>query len=93
MTAAVEHIKKEISCLAPDEAKELFLELQREFSGMSQNDPDESAASIEADWDAEIDSRVKEVESGSVELISGESFLRHVDQLFAQNGRKRSRQV
>ncbi len=59
----------------------------------TQADPEDSAASIEAEWDAEIDARVKEVESGTVELISGESFMRHVDQLFAQKGLTRSRQA
>lgn len=93
MTATVEHIKKEISHLAPDEAKELFLELQRDFLTTAQDNPEDSAASIEAEWDAEIDARVKEVESGTVELISGKSFMRHVDQLFAQKGLTRSRQA
>ncbi|HRQ89439.1 MAG TPA: addiction module protein [Bacteroidia bacterium] len=76
MTAAVEQIRKAIRSLAPDEIEELLMELRHDFP----------AASIEAEWNAEIDLRVKEVEEGGVELVSGEEFNRHVDRLFAGKG-------
>ena len=87
MTATVEHIKKEISSLAPAEVDELLRDLQQMYVMPS---PDgEDAASIEAEWDAEIDRRVKEIEDGTVELISGEESDRRTDAIFARMGIKR----
>jgi hypothetical protein len=37
-------------------------------------------------WDHEISDRVKDIEEGKVELISGEDFNSHVDQLLAHHG-------
>ncbi|MDB6003483.1 MAG: hypothetical protein JWR15_470 [Prosthecobacter sp.] len=91
MTAAVERIKQEIRNLPPDEVDHLLRDLQNEYTMPSPDGDD--AASIEADWDAEIDTRVREIEEGRVELISGEEFERHVDQLFAQRGLKRARRA
>ena len=49
--------------------------------------PDEEGeASVEAACDHEISARVKDIEEGKVELISGEEFDRYVDQPFAQQG-------
>lgn len=92
MTATVAHIKKEIESLAPDEAKELFRVLQRDYRMAppgDQNNQTDDEASIEAEWDAEIDVRVKEIAEGKVELISGAEFRRNTDTLFAELGVKR----
>ncbi|MDB6003572.1 MAG: hypothetical protein JWR15_559 [Prosthecobacter sp.] len=91
MTATVERIKQEIRNLAPDEVDHLLRDLQNEYTMPSPDGDD--GASIEAEWDAEIDSRVREVEEGKVELISGEDFERHVDQLFARRGLTRTRRA
>ena len=91
MTATVERIKQEIRNLAPDEVDQLLRDLQNEYTMPSPEGDDE--ASIEAEWDAEIDRRVQEIEDGKVELISGEEFERHVDQLFAQRGLTRTRRA
>ncbi len=91
MTATVERIKQEIRNLAPDEVDQLLRDLQNEYTMPSPDGDDE--ASIEAEWDAEIDRRVQEIEDGKVELISGEEFERHVDQLFAQRGLTRTRRA
>ena len=88
MTATVEHITSEIKSLAPDEAKELFRELQRDFPMVTQGDTDDEAA-VEAEWDAEIDARVKDVEDGKVELISIDESERRIDALFAKHGLQR----
>lgn len=93
MTAAVGRIKKEIESLAPNEAQELFLELQRGFFLSSQDNVEEEKAAVEAEWAAEIDLRAAEVEGGKVELVSGEAFNRHVDRLFASRGLVRSRRA
>lgn len=87
MTAAVEHIRKQIDNLAPDEARELLLDLQRSFSlplVSSGNADDE--AEVEAAWDAEIDARIKDVEGGKVKLVSGEEFERNTATLFEELG-------
>ncbi len=86
MTASVEQIKKEIRSLAPEEVDHLLRDLQREYVMPS---PDEDNASVEAAWDVEINRRAQEVMDGSVELISGEDFDRHIDQLFVKHGRAR----
>ena len=56
MTAAVERIKKEIRGLAPSDVEALLRDLQNEYV-MPSSDEDET--SVEAEWDAEIDRRVK----------------------------------
>jgi hypothetical protein len=90
MTAAVERIKQEIRELDPSDVETLLRDLQNEYVMPS---PDENEASVEAEWDAEIDRRVQEIEEGKVELISGEDFERHVDQLFARRGLTRTRRA
>lgn len=91
MPASLEHIKKEIRELAPTDVETLLRDLQDEYVMPAPSDTEE--ASIEAEWDAEIARRVKEVEDGTVELISGEEFNRHIDQLFAQRGLTRTRRA
>lgn len=83
MTAIVEHIKKEIENLAPEEAKELFRELRRDHAMVTLIEADE--ASVQALWDVELDTRADEIESGKVGLISGVESLRRVDALFAKH--------
>ena len=88
MTATLERIKKDIRNLAPDEVEILLRDLQNEYLMPSPEGDDE--ASVEAAGDAEIDARVKEVEDGKVELISGAEFRRGTEALFAELGLKRS---
>ena len=87
MTAAVEHIRKQIDNLAPDEARELLLDLQRSFSLLlvSSGNADDKAE-VEAAWDAEIDARIKDIEGGKVKLVSGEEFERNTAALFEELG-------
>lgn len=88
MTATVEHIKEEIHNLAPDEARELFQELRRDFS-FTEDDQADEEASIEAEWDDEIDARVQEIENGTVQLLTAEESERRSDAVFAQMGIQR----
>lgn len=87
MTATVERIKQEIRNLAPDEVDHLLRDLQNEYHMPSPDGDDE--ASIEAEWDAEIDRRVQEIEDGKVELISGAELRRSTNALMAELGLKR----
>jgi hypothetical protein len=84
MTATLERIKKDIKTLDQSEVEMLLRDLQNEYVMPSADG--ESEVDVEAAWDAEIAERVKDVEEGRVELISGEAFERHVDQLFAKHG-------
>lgn len=86
MTAAVERIKKEIRGLDPSDVETLLRDLQNEYVMPS---PDWDETSVEAEWDVEIDRRVKEIEEGKVELISGTELRRSTDALMAQLGLKR----
>lgn len=88
MTAVVEHIRNEIHSLAPDEARELFQELRRDFA-LTENDQAEEHASVEAAWDAEIDARVQEIENGTVQLLTAEESERRSDAVFARLGIQR----
>lgn len=90
MTATVERIKQQIRSLAANEAEELLRDLQREYSSHARSDDEAETASIEAEWDAEIDVRVKEIEEGKIELISGAELRRSTDALMVQLGLKRS---
>ncbi len=87
MPVTIEHIKQEIRSLAPADVDHLLRDLQQEYFMPSVDDED--AASAEAEWDAEIDRRVQEIEEGKVELISGAEFQRQTDALFAELGLKR----
>jgi len=87
MTATVERIKQEIRNLAPDEVDHLLRDLQNEYTMPSPDGDDE--ASIEAEWDAEIDRRVREIEEGTVQLLTAEESERRVDALFARHGLQR----
>lgn len=89
MTASVERIKQQIRSLAADEAEELLRDLQHEYPSHARSDDEAEAAAVEAEWDAEIDVRVKEIEEGKVELISGAELRRSTDALMAQLGLKR----
>lgn len=86
MTATVAHIRKQIDNLAPDEARELLLDLQRSYSVplISAEDTE-----VEAAWDAEIDARLQDVEQGRVQLLSAEESDERTEKLFARLGMKR----
>jgi hypothetical protein len=84
MEASVEHIKKEIDSLAPDEARELFQELR-----LVEDDQPDEEASIESEWDAEIDARVQDIENGTVQLLTAEESERRTDAVFAKLGIQR----
>lgn len=89
MTATVERIKQQIRSLTSDEAEELLRDLQHEYPNHARSGDETEAGSIEAEWDAEIDVRVEEIEEGKVELISGAELRRSTDALMAQLGLKR----
>ena len=72
MTAAVERIHKEASQLPYDEREALVRVLELDLDSSAPDD--ESTAAVEADWDAQIENRVDEIESGKVKLLSQEEF-------------------
>lgn len=87
MSTTLEHIKSEIRSLEPQEVELLLRDLQKEYVIPS---PDAVGdAETEAAWDAEIAERVKDVEEGRVELISGQDSERRIDALFAKHGLQR----
>ncbi len=89
MSATIEQIKKEIRALTPDEVDALLRDLQNEYV---MPPADGSEADIEAEWDAEIAERVKDVEEGIVKLISMETSDLRIDALFAKRGLQRRSQ-
>ena len=87
MSATLERIRNDIKTLSHSEIELLYLDLQTTYDLPAS---DESVAESEAEWDKEIAERVKEVEEGRVELVSGEDFNRHIDQLYAKHGLTRT---
>jgi hypothetical protein len=86
MTATVERIKNDIRRLSTEEVDELLRELQNEYTFQAH---DFEEASIQAEWDAEIDQRMSDVIEGRVELITTEESERRTSALFAKMGIKR----
>ena len=72
MTTAIERIRREASQLPYDQREILVraLELDLDSSAADGDDP----AEVEAAWDAEIETRVHEIGSGKVKLLSREEF-------------------
>ncbi|WP_395749395.1 addiction module protein [Prosthecobacter sp.] len=76
MSQTLDHIKEEIKSLRPAERFDLWRDLGQEFdTSMGES---EDGASVEADWDAEIDARVRQVEKGEVELVSADEAIERV---------------
>jgi hypothetical protein len=86
MSAALERIRNDIKTLSHSEIELLYLDLQSTYDLPAS---DESATESEAEWDKEIAKRVKDVEEGRVELVSGEESESRIDALFAKHGLQR----
>lgn len=86
MTATVERIKNDIRRLSTEEVDELLRDLQNEYT-FPPHEVEE--ASIQAEWDAEIDQRMRDVMDGKVQLISSADSERRIDALFAKHGIQR----
>ncbi|TDU69215.1 putative addiction module component [Prosthecobacter fusiformis] len=80
-SAVVERIKKEIRNLEPTDIEALLRDLQNEYVMHS---PDDDEISVEAEWGAEIDRRVQEIEEGTVGRISGKDLRRSTEALFCR---------
>ncbi len=76
MSQTLDHIKQEIKTLRPAERFDLWRNLAQEFEPPAVGSDD--AASVEAEWDTEIDARVKEIEEGRVELVSADEAIARV---------------
>lgn len=85
MTATIDHIKSEIRSLDPRLVEVLLRDLQNEYVMPESKE----GADVESSWDKEISKRVKEVEEGKVELISGKESERRIDALFTKHGLQR----
>jgi hypothetical protein len=93
MNATVEHIRNQIDRLAPDEARELLLDLQRRLPPQldtTEASSDTEDASAEAAWDAEIEVRLRDVAEGKVQLLTAEESERQTAMLFERLGIARS---
>jgi hypothetical protein len=83
---AIEHIHQEIKALPTEEQYSLWRALGHDL----QTIPLEADADVEAAWDAEIGSRVLDITSGKVALVSGEDFELRTRKLFAELGIERN---
>ncbi len=76
MSQTLDHIKQEIKTLRPAERFDLWRDLAQEFDPPVAESDDE--ASVEAEWDTEIDARVKDIEEGRVELVSTDEVIARI---------------
>ena len=76
MSQTLDHIKQEIKTLRPAERFDLWRDLGQEFDPPVAESDDE--ASVEAEWDTEIDARVKDLEEGRVELVSTDEVIARI---------------
>lgn len=76
MSQTLDHIKQEIKTLRPAERFDLWRDLGQEFDPPVAESDDE--ASVEAEWDTEIDARVKDIEEGRVELVSTDEVIARI---------------
>lgn len=88
MTAAYERIKQDLKTLAPSEIGVLIGDLRREYAAFVQQD-DVDEATIEAEWDAEIDERAQQIEDGTVALLTAEESMQRTEAVFAKLGIQR----
>jgi putative addiction module component (TIGR02574 family) len=72
MTAAIERIRREVTQLSYDERETLVRALEFDLDSITPDGDD--PAEIEAAWDTEIASRVTEIESDKVKLLSRDEF-------------------
>jgi putative addiction module component (TIGR02574 family) len=90
MSESLDRLREKIRALSIAERLELWQELAAEFGPSVINEEYES--SVEAAWDEEIESRVKDVVEGRVKLISMEESDRQIAELFAKHGIRRDRE-
>lgn len=76
MSQTLDHIKQEIKTLRPAERFDLWRNLAQEFDPPAAEGDDEE--SVEADWDTEIEARVKEIEEGKVALVSADEAIARI---------------
>lgn len=88
MIATVERIREEASHLPYDDREALVrvLELDLATATSTQEDPGE----IEAGWNEEIVSRMRDLEEGRVEPLSSDESNQRLDALFAKHGQSRA---
>ncbi len=87
MSTTLERIRNEARTLPLDEREALLAVLDFDLHG----DRGQTAADpqVETAWDEEIAARMKEVEDGTVTLLTTAEFDRGTDQLFAELGIQR----
>ncbi len=83
MRASLEQIKNDISRLPPVERYRLWRELEAEFNPSPVDDED-GGAGVENAWDEEIAARCREIEEGTVELLSVEEAKRRMAAFMAK---------
>lgn len=72
MTATIERIRREANQLSYDEREALVRVLELDLDRSSPDD--EAPAETEAAWDEEVQTRISDIESGKVTLLSREEF-------------------
>ncbi len=82
----LEHIRQEIKALPPAEQFSLWRDLGHDLQIIPPHDD----SSVEAVWDEEIASRLQDIQSGKVDMVSSEEFEQRTRSLFAELGIERN---
>jgi len=85
MSTILEKVLHEVDGLPKSEQFDLYTRLRDRFDPAA-NDEDSDPAEVVAAWDAELESRVSDIKTGKVELISGVEFERRTAALFSELG-------
>jgi hypothetical protein len=88
MSPGLEKVLQVVDELPEAEQFDLYTHLRGRFKPYPGDEGDESAE-IEADWDGELENRVRDVEEGKVVIVSGEEFERRTAALFDELGIRR----
>ena len=85
MSTILEKVLHEVNELPKSEQFDLYTRLRDKFDPAA-DDEDSDPAVVEAAWDAELESRVSDIKTGNVELVSSVEFERRTAALFSELG-------
>lgn len=85
MSITLERLMHEVAELPKSEQYQFYADLRSRLEPESDGAEDE----LDADWDAELESRVNDITEGKVELISAAESNRRLDAIFAKHGVQR----
>ncbi len=88
MSTILEKVLHEVETLPNSQQFDLYTRLRDRFDPASDRE-DNDPAEVEAAWDVELESRVRDIKTGKVDLLSGVEFERRTAAVFSELGIQR----